>query len=72
MWTTENRQRYKRRALHYLSDLKDEEFALMEPLIPKAKHGGRRREVAIREVLNGLLYVLSTSCQWAALPKDLP
>ena len=72
MWTNENRQRYERRALRYPSDLKDEEFALVEPLIPPAKRGGRRRGVDVREVLNGLLYVLSTGCQWAAMPKDLP
>ena len=72
MWTNENRQRYERRALRYPSDLKDEEFALVEPLIRPAKRGGRRRSVDVREVLNGLLYVLSTGCQWAAMPKDLP
>ena len=72
MWTSENRQRYERRAMRYPSDLKDEEFALVEPLIPPAKRGGRRRGVDIREILNGLLYVLSTGCQWAAMPKDLP
>ncbi|EHK52310.1 transposase [Mesorhizobium alhagi CCNWXJ12-2] len=37
-----------------------------------AKRGGRRRAVDVREVLNGLLYVLSTGCQWRAVPKDLP
>lgn len=41
-------------------------------LIPPAKRGGRKREVDVREVLNGLLYVLSTGCQWRAVPKDLP
>lgn len=40
--------------------------------IPPAKRGGRKREVDVREVLNGLLYVLSTGCQWRAVPKDLP
>jgi transposase len=72
MWTNQNRQRYARGSLRSPSDLKDEEFALVAPLIPKAKRGGRRREFDIREVLHGLLYVLSTGCQWAALPKDLP
>ena len=72
MWTSENRSRYERRAFRYPSDLKDEEFALVEPLIRPAKRGGRRRSVDVREVLNGLLYVLSTGCQWAAMPKDLP
>ena len=47
-------------------------MGLVEPLIPPAKRGGRRREVDVREVVNGLLYVLSTRCQWRAVPKDLP
>jgi transposase len=41
-------------------------------MIPPAKHGGRKRSVDVREVLNGIFYVLSTGCQWTALPKDLP
>lgn len=44
----------------------------MEPIIPPAKRGGRRRSVNVREVLNGIFYVLWTGCQWKALPKDLP
>ena len=47
-------------------------WALIEPMIPPAKRGGRRRKVNIREVLNAIFYVLSTGCQWQALPKDLP
>jgi transposase len=50
----------------------DAEWALAEPLIPPAKRGGRRRSVEVREVLNGLFSVLSTGCQWRALPKDRP
>ena len=42
------------------------------PMIPPAKHGGRKRSINVREVLNGIFYVLSTGCQWKALPKDLP
>jgi transposase len=72
MWTTANRGKYKRDGLRYPSDLTDAEWALVEPLIPAAKRGGRRREVDVREVVNGLLYVLSTGCQWRAIPKDLP
>ncbi len=45
---------------------------LIAPLIPPAKRGGRKRSVDVREVLNGSFYVLSTGCQWNALPKDLP
>ena len=72
MWTTENRPRYDRSGLRYPSDLTDAEWALLEPLIPPAKRGGRRREVVVRDVLNGVMYILSTACQWRALPKDLP
>lgn len=72
MWTKTNRGKYNRDGLRYPSDLTDAEWALVEPLIPPAKRGGRRREVDVREVLNGLLYVLSTGCQWRAVPKDLP
>jgi len=72
MWTKANRGKYNRDGLRYPSDLTDDEWALVEPLIPPARRGGRRREVNVREVLNGLLYVLSTGCQWRAVPKDLP
>tara|TARA_R110002126_G_scaffold85058_1_gene206284 strand:- start:29259 stop:29729 length:471 start_codon:yes stop_codon:yes gene_type:complete len=72
MWTKANRGKYNRDGQRYPSDLTDAEWAYVEPLIPPAKHGGRRREVDIREVVNGLLYVLSTGCQWRAVPKDLP
>ena len=72
MWTIENRPRYNRDRLRYPSDLTDVEWALIEPMIPPAKHGGRRRTVEVREVVNGVMYVLSTGCQWRYLPKDLP
>ena len=41
-------------------------------MIAPGRHGGRRRSVNVREVLNGIFYVLWTGCQWKALPKDLP
>ena len=72
MWTAENRPRYDRSQLRYPSDLADEEWLMIEPLIPPAKHGGRGRNVVIREVVNGIMYVLTTGCQWRSLPKDLP
>ena len=71
MWTTENRARYDRSELRYPSDLTDDEWALIEPLIPPAKRGGGKRSVDMRAVVNGLMYVLSTGCQWRAMPKDL-
>jgi transposase len=72
MWTKENRIRYNRDKLRYPSDLIDAEWALIEPLIPPAKRGGNKRSVKLREIVNGLMYVLSTGCQWRAVPKDLP
>jgi transposase len=72
MWTKENRSRYDRSGLRYESDLTEAEWALVAPLIPPAKHGGAKRRVDVREILNGLMYILSTGCQWRAIPKDLP
>jgi transposase len=72
MWTTENRVRYNRDTLRYPSDVTEEEWAEITSLIPPARRGGRKRSVNIREVFNGLLYVLSTGCQWRAIPTDLP
>ena len=72
MWTDKNRARYKRDQLRYPSDVTDDEWAIIAPMIPPAKRGGRKREVDIREVFNGVMYVLSTGCQWRYLPKDLP
>lgn len=72
MWTLENRRRYNRDQLRYPSDVTEEEWAEIAPLIPPARRGGRKRSVDMRAVFNGLLYVLSTGCQWRAIPKDLP
>jgi transposase len=55
MWTVENRGRYKREQLRYPSDVTDEEWVAIAPLIPPARRGGRKRSVDIREVFNGLL-----------------
>jgi transposase len=72
MWKPEHRCAADRRGLRYPSDLTDVEWALVEPMIPPAKRGGRKRTVNVREVLNGIFYVLSTGCQWNAVPTDLP
>jgi len=72
MWTPENRGRYDRSKLRYPSDLTDDEWALVKPLIPPAKRGGNKRHVDERAIVDGLMYILSTGCQWRALPKDLP
>ena len=72
MWTIKNRKRYDRSHLRYPSDLSDEEWQHIAPLIHPAKQGGRKRTADVREVVNGIMYVLSTGCQWRYLPKDLP
>src|ERR1700710_2591704 len=72
MWTVENRAKYDHSKLRYPSDLTDMEWSLAKTEIPRAKRGGNKRTVDVREVLNGLMYVLSTGCQWRAIPKDLP
>jgi len=56
----------------YTSDLSDAEWALLEPLLPAAKSGGRPRTVNMREVVNAIFYVLKTGCQWGNLPGDFP
>src|SRR5450631_2872961 len=72
MWTMENRARYDRSKLRYPSDLTDAEWGHVASLIPPARRGGNRRHHDERELVNGLMYVLSTGCQWRAVPKDLP
>jgi transposase len=72
MWKPEHRLANDRRGRRYPSDLSDAEWALVAPLIPPARRGGRRRSIDEREVLNAIFYVLATGCQWQALPKDLP
>lgn len=72
MWKAEHRVACDRHGHRYPSDLSDAEWALIAPFVPSARRGGRKRQVNMREVLNGIFYVLSTGCQWSALPKDLP
>src|SRR6266850_1371862 len=71
MWTSKNRGRYDRSKLRYPSDLTDDEWGLVEPLIPPGKAGGGKRTVIMREVVNGLMYILSTGCQWRAMTGGL-
>ncbi len=56
----------------YPTDLTDAQWALLEPLIPPAKAGGRPRKVDLREVVNAILYLNRSGCQWDRLPHDLP
>ena len=55
----------------YPTDLTDAQWAIVAPLLPPAKHGGRPRTVNLREVVNTILYLNRTGCQWDMLPHDL-
>jgi transposase len=67
MWTRANRRRYERKGCRYPSDLTDDEWAIVDPLLPVSGRTDRRRPM-----LDAILYVLETGCQWRALPKDFP
>lgn len=56
----------------YPTDLTDSQWRVLEPLIPAAKPGGRPREQDMREILNGMFYLLRTGCAWRMLPHDFP
>jgi transposase len=71
MWAPNHRRAANRNGLRYPSDLTDKEWIIVAPMISPARHGGRKRPVNVREVLNGIFYVLWTGRQWKALPKDL-
>src|SRR5439155_12412181 len=56
----------------YPSDLTDDQWAIIEPLLPPPVAAGAPRKTNLREVLNAIFYVLSTGCAWSALPHDFP
>lgn len=56
----------------YPSDISDREWRIIEPLLPKSKLRGRKRDTDLREVVNAIFYLLEESCQWRALPHDFP
>ena len=72
MWSKITRQKYEREGQRYASDLTDAEWALMEPHMPAVKRLGRPRETELRSVLDAILYIARTGCQWRMLPKDFP
>ena len=71
-WTEITRRQYRREGLRYASDLTDAEWALLKPLMPSLSPIGRPRETDLRAVMNAILYMASTGCQWRALPRDFP
>ena len=71
-WNRTTRKDYRRNARRYESDVTDQEWAIIEPMLPKQGPTGRPRKTDLREVFNAIQYVLATGCQWRALPRDFP
>ena len=71
-WTKITRVKYQRNRLRYASDLTDREWALIVRQMPPRQWLGRPRTVDLREVVQAIFYILSTGCQWRALPKEFP
>jgi len=72
MWTNDSRAAYERKGCRYPSDLTDEEWALIGPLMPEPRKARRHPVPPTRLILDAILYVLTTGCQWRQLPKDFP
>lgn len=72
MWTEITRAQYRRKGLRYSSDTTDAEWAVLAPLLPAARRLGRPRTVNVREIVNGILFLATSGCQWRQLPKDFP
>src|SRR5207237_9494132 len=72
MWTEITRRQYEREGQRYASDVTDAEWALIEPHMPAVKRLGRPRETELRAVLDAILYIARTGCQWRMLPKGFP
>jgi putative transposase len=71
-WTEITRPQHGREDLRYASDLRDAEWLRLSPFLNVPSHLGRPRKVDMREVVNAILYILRTGCQWRALPKHFP
>jgi putative transposase len=71
-WTETTRRHYRRDGLRYASGTTDEEWREIEPLLPLPRRLGRPRKHGLRAIVEAILYILATGCQWRALPKDFP
>jgi transposase len=71
-WTETTRRNYVRRTLRYASDVTDREWDFVAAFMPAPRRLGRPRKTDLREIVNALLYIASTGCQWRMLPKDFP
>lgn len=71
-WTETTRAQYQRSGLRYASDLTDAEWALIRRRLPRRQRLGRPRTVCLRRVVEAIFFIVSTGCQWRALPKEYP
>lgn len=72
VWTKITREKYDRAELRYASDTTGREWAVLFPHLPKPCHRGRPRSVDLRTIVDAILYIATTGCQWRMLPKDFP
>ena len=71
-WAETARRKYARCGRRYSSDLTDDEWALVHPFLPSARPTGRPRTTDLRAVVDAVLYMASSGCQWSLLPQDFP
>jgi transposase len=72
MWTPTTRKKHNRKANRYQTDVTDKEWRVIEPHLPAANSTGRPRAWPMREIINGIFYVMRAGCPWRLLPSDLP
>lgn len=71
-WAPFTRADHDRSRLRYASDTSDEEWRMIEPLMPPQPARGRKRQTDLRVVVDGIFYLFQSGCQWGLLPKDFP
>ena len=71
-WTEITRERYDRKTARYSSDVTDEEWAVVAPLLPGPNRLGRPRKVDLRAVWDAIQYIAAAGCAWSLLPKEFP
>ena len=72
MWTPTTRKKHNRKTSRYQTDMTDEEWRVIGPHLPAANSTGRPRAWPMREIINGIFYVMRSGCPWRLLPSDLP
>ena len=72
MWTPTTRKQHIRKTSRYQTDVTDEEWRAIMPHLPAANSTGRPRAWPMREIINGIFYVMRSGCPWRLLPSDLP